>query len=186
MPQSIKPADEEPAPAKAEEQLFATVHQELRALARRHMAREGAGHTLQATALVSEAYLRLRQHLSQLQRSPEQFYLAAADAMRTILIDHARRRSRHKRGGDLTKLPLDLSEVAANVDSDHIVAVHEAIAALAEVSTRSANVVRLRFFAGLTEVDVARLLGVSERTVRREWTFARAWLAHLLRDQGRP
>jgi RNA polymerase sigma factor (TIGR02999 family) len=153
------------------------IHDKLRALARKQMAGERDGHTLQATALVNEAWLSMRDRLEGVRGDPARFYSMAAESMRRILIDHARRRGAKKRGGPgLKKLSLDLAEVAQTADVTEVMAIDEAIAELQNVNQRAAEVVRLRFFAGLDEAAVADAMTMSERTVRREWAFARAWL----------
>ena len=163
--------------------LFARVFSELRDLADRQMAKERAGHTLQATALVSEAWMRLRAQVDEARENPGRFYSAAAESMRRILIEHARKRGRQKRGGDLKKLSLDLVQVADSADLDQVLAIDAAIEGLEQASERAAEIVRLRFFAGLTEAEAAAAMGISERTARREWGFARAWLYHELNEQ---
>ncbi|MGE0143702.1 MAG: ECF-type sigma factor [Planctomycetota bacterium] len=159
-----------------DDSLFTRVFAELRQIARHSMLGERQDHTLQATALVNEAWLRLRDQVGEARDNPGRFYAAAAESMRRILIEHSRRRGRQKRGGGLHKLPLDLATVAESADLEQILAIDSAIESLAAVNPRAAGLVRLRFFAGLTEVAAAAVLGISERTVRREWTFARAWL----------
>ncbi|MEM7204802.1 MAG: ECF-type sigma factor [Planctomycetota bacterium] len=168
----------------ADPELLASVHARLRALADRQMARERANHTLQATALVNEAWMSLRDEVTAARDNPAGFYLAAAESMRRILIDHARRRNAQKRGGDLGRLSLDLVEVASDANLGQVCAIDEAIDGLAAVSERAAKVVRLRFFAGLDEAEAARVLETSPRTVRREWAFARAWLYQKLAGDG--
>lgn len=162
--------------------LFHRVYAELKSLARQHMTGERAEHTLQATALVSEVWLRLRDQVDEARDNPGRFYAAAAESMRRILIEHARSRGRHKRGGRLRKLSLDLVTVADTADLDQVLAIDEAIEGLETANPRAAALVRLRFFAGLTEVAAANAIGISERTARREWTFARAWLFDALND----
>ena len=159
-------------------ELMPLVYNALRDLARRRMARERSDHTLQATALVHEAYLKLvgggggepdwadRSH----------FYHAAAEAMRRILIDHARAKAGPKRGAGRRRVPLDVLDLAAESDSDEILALDEAVSRLQRQSPDVAAVVRLRFYAGLGVEETAAALGVSVRTVNREWTYARAWL----------
>ncbi|MCR9246338.1 MAG: ECF-type sigma factor [bacterium] len=159
-----------------QEQLSA-VHDKLRALARKQMAGERGDHTLQATALVNEAWLSLRDRLDGVREDPARFFGMAAEAMRRILIDHARRRGAQKRGGPhLQKLSLDVAEVASTANLEDVLAIDDAIKALAELNSRAAEIVRLRFFAGLDEAATAKTLELSDRTVRREWAFARAWL----------
>ncbi len=162
--------------------LLARVYSELKGLARRQMSGERADHTLQASALVSEAWLRLRDQVDEARDNPGRFYAAAAESMRRILIEHARRRGRQKRGGGLRKLSLDLVEVADSADLDQVLAIDVAIENLEAANSRAAALIRLRFFAGLTEVAAAEVLGISERTARREWTFARAWLYDALNE----
>jgi len=157
-------------------ELLQTVHAQLRRIAAQQMGRERSDHTLQATALVHEAWVSLRDRVAGLAEDPGLFYRAAAESMRRILIDHARRRNASKRGGDMQRLSLDVVEVASTANLDQVLAIDEAIAALEQVSRRAAELVRLRFFAGLEEVEAARTLEISERTARREWAFARAWL----------
>jgi RNA polymerase sigma factor (TIGR02999 family) len=173
---------DEPADPAKDDALFPRVYRELKELARRHMSSERPEHTLQATALVSEVWLRLRDQVGEARENPGRFYVAAAESMRRILIEHARRRGRKKRGGDFKKLSLDLITVADSADLDQILAIDTAIERLDAVSSRAATLIRLRFFAGLTEVEAASALGISERTVRREWTFARAWLFDALKE----
>ena len=162
--------------------LFTKVYAELKGLARRQMSSERSNHTLQATALVSEVWLRLRDQIDGARDNPGRFYGAAAESMRRILIEHARGRGRLKRGGDLGKLSLDLVTVADSANLDQVLAIDAAIDALEGVSERAAALIRLRFFAGLTEVAAATALGISERTARREWTFARAYLFDALNE----
>lgn len=159
-----------------EHALLPRVYDELKRLARQQMAGERAEHSLQATALVSEVWLRLRDQVDEARDDPGRFYAAAAESMRRILIDHARSRGCRKRGGDLQKLSLDLVVAAESADLEQVLAIDTAIARLAVASPRAAELVRLRFFAGLSEVAAASAIGISERTARRDWIFARAWL----------
>jgi RNA polymerase sigma factor (TIGR02999 family) len=158
------------------EDLLAAVYSRLRGMAERQLNGERAGHTLQPTALVHEAWLNLRDRLDGLRDEPARFFGAAAEAMRRILIDHARRRGAKKRGGGLDRISLDLVELANTAGVDELLELDQAIAALARTSPRSAEVVRLRFYAGLGEQEVADVLESSVRTIRREWAFARAYL----------
>jgi len=161
-------------------QVLPLVYAELRELARRRMASQPPEHTLQATALVHEAYLKLvgRSDVRWVDRS--HFYFAAAEAMRQILIDSARGLARLKRGGGRARSPLSVADLAAEQDPDQILAVDEALCRLEAQWPDAAAVVRLRFYAGLSVEETARALDVSERTVHREWTYARAWLAREL------
>ena len=167
--------------------VLATVYSRLRGMADRQLASERDEHTLQPTALVHEAWLSLRDRLDGMRDDPGRFFGAAAEAMRCILIDHARRRATQKRGGDAKKVSLDnvsldLVALANTAGVEDLVALDEAIRELESSSPRSAEVVRLRFYAGLDERQVAELLEMSIRTARREWAFARAFLFKKLRD----
>ncbi|MBK8980010.1 MAG: sigma-70 family RNA polymerase sigma factor [Planctomycetes bacterium] len=162
------------------EELVVSVHAELRRIAQGQMGGERGDHTLQATALVHEAWLALRDRVAEARSDPRRFYLAASESMRRILIDHARRRNAQKRGGGRDKIPLDLVQVAESAALDDVLALDEAIQTLAARYPRAADVVRLRFFAGLDEAATAHTLGLSDRTVRREWAFARAFLFRCL------
>lgn len=163
---------------------FTQVYDELRAIAHARMRGERAGRTLQSTELVHEAYLRLRPADGRAWESRGQFFAAAAEAMRRILIERARARGRVKRGGDADGRPaprvsLDLDEVAALADDrdpETILALDQAIERLAERDARAAQTVRLRFYAGLSVEEAAEVLESSPRTVLRDWAFARAWL----------
>lgn len=163
--------------------LFPLVYDGLRQIAARHMAQERDGHTLQTTALVHEVYLRLLGQEALGWRSKAHFYGAAAEAMRRILIEHARKRGREKRGGGRIRLPLDATGLAQRGSAEEIVSVDEAIRRLDERDTRMAEVVKLRFYAGLSVEETARVLGVTDRTVYREWELARTWLRRFLEDR---
>lgn len=173
-------ADIEHGDGRAAEELLPLVYAELRELANRRLAGEGPGHTLQATALVHEAYIRLVGDPSQEWESRRHFFAAAAQAMRRILIESARKRKRLKRGGDRRRLPASLAELAETDNFEEIVAVDDAIRRLGEEDAQAAKVVRLRFFAGLSVEETARALELSPRTVAREWAYARAWLHGVL------
>jgi RNA polymerase sigma factor (TIGR02999 family) len=167
--------------ARAASELFPLVYAELRDLARRRMAGERAGHTLQATALVHEAYLKLLGGSAPPWQDRRQFFFAAAEAMRQILIDHARARSGLKRGGGRKRVPLGVVDLAADDNATEILALDEAVCRLEKDSPDVAAVVRLRFYAGLSVGETAEALGISPRTVKREWTYARA---RLFRELG--
>jgi RNA polymerase sigma factor (TIGR02999 family) len=152
------------------------VYAQLRALAQKHLDGERTDHTLQATALVHEAYLRLVQNDQVDWKGRGHFYVAAADAMRRVLVDHARRSGAAKRGGDWKKVTLNLGDLAAGRGLSELLAVDEALEQLSAVEPLSAEVVRLRFFAGLGVDETALALGISSRSVDREWQYARAWL----------
>jgi RNA polymerase sigma factor (TIGR02999 family) len=159
--------------------LFERVYDQLRAVAAEHLKRERPGHTLQATALVHEAYARIADDRPDGWTSPGQFYMAAAEAMRRILIEHARARGRVKRGAGRAPVPLDLggvADLAAAADPDQILALDDAIRRVSELDEQMGQVVRLRFYAGLSIEETAAALGISPRTVKREWTTARAML----------
>jgi RNA polymerase sigma factor (TIGR02999 family) len=166
----------------AMERLAPLLYDELRALAQSHLNRERPEHTLQATALVNEAYLRLLGKSQPPWNDRTHFFRAAAEAMRRILVDHARARGRIKRGGDQVRVELRDSLIGDAHDLDEVLALDDAFRRLDEQDPRAADVVRLRYFAGLSVADTARALDTSERTVKRDWAFARAWLFDELRD----
>jgi RNA polymerase sigma factor (TIGR02999 family) len=161
---------------RAASQLLPLVYDELRKLAAQKMAREHPGQTLQATALVHEAWLRLGGDEQPEWENRAHFFAAAAEAMRRILIDNARRRKAVRHGGNVERVPLDGLELAAGVDDDQLLAVHEALDRLAAHDVVKAELVKLRFFAGLTIEQAAKVLGLSESTAKRHWAYARAWL----------
>ena len=163
---------------KATDHLFPLVYDELRAISQQFLAQERAGHTLQATALVNEAYLRLVGDHDVAWDSRAHFFGAAAKAIRRILTDHARSKGRIKRGGGAKPVPLpdEGIPIATEPDLSYIVDVDAALEALAKVDPEAARVVELRFFAGLTSEQTAAAMGVSPSTVARQWQFARVWL----------
>jgi len=164
--------------AQAANRLLPLVYDELRQLAAVKMARENPGQTLQATALVHEAWLRLGGDHQVAWRNRTHFYAAAADAMRRILIDNARRKNAVRHGGQAERVDFDLDslEFAAGMDDDQLLALHEALDALAAHDAVKAELVKLRFFAGLTLAEAAKVLELSEPTAKRYWAYARAWL----------
>ncbi len=168
---------------KAASELLPVVYRELRELAHQRLVGEGPGHTLEATALVHEAYIRLVGSQSCTWESRRHFFAAAAQAMRRILIEHARKRKRLKRGGDHRRLPTSLADLAETHNFEEIVAVDDAIRRLEEEDPQAAEVVRLRFFAGLSVEQTAKALKLSPRTVAREWAYARAWLFRVLQGE---
>lgn len=170
--------------AASSDQLLSVVFEHLKAIAQHRMAGERREHTLQATALVNEAYLRLVGDAAVSWRDRAHFYGAAAEAMRRILVDHARKRDSIKRGGAARRVPLSVCDLALLDDPGQILALDRALSRLQDQDADAAQVVRLRFFAGLTNEQVAAALGVSERTVKREWTFARATLYRLLLEES--
>jgi RNA polymerase sigma factor (TIGR02999 family) len=163
-------------------QLYDQVYAELRQIAARKMAAERAGHTLQPTALVHEAYQRLggAEHFKFENRA--HFFAAAAEAMRRILVESARRRSQLKRGGDQERVELHETRIAAPVEDDKLLLVNEALDALAKEDPLKAEVVKLRYFVGLKHQEIADALGVSEPTVRRHWAVARIRLFELIAE----
>jgi RNA polymerase sigma factor (TIGR02999 family) len=162
--------------AKAAEDLLPLVYEELRKLAARQMAHEAAGHTLQPTALVHEAWLKLVDSSHQQWSSRGHFFAAAAEAMRRILIDNARRKSRLRHGRGLTRVDVKGLDLAAVTDDETVLRVNEALEKLAVDDPTKAELVKLRFFAGLNIPEAARTLGLSETTAKRYWVYARAWL----------
>jgi RNA polymerase sigma factor (TIGR02999 family) len=169
----------------AASQLLPLVYEELRKLAAHRMASEQAHHTLQATALVHEAYLRLVE-VDPLQRwdGRGHFFAAAAEAMRRILIDNARRRARPKHGGDLKRVDLDEAADLSQPSSLDLLALDDALAKLAAQEPIKAELVKLRFFAGMTIPDAAQVLDISHATAERYWTYARLWLYCELGESG--
>jgi RNA polymerase sigma factor (TIGR02999 family) len=163
----------EGAPTAAEE-LLVLVYDELRRLAAIRMAQESAGQTLQPTALVHEAWLQLGGSGDRNWQNRAHFFGAAADAMRRILIDKARRKARLKHGGGQSRLNIDELELAQTAPDDNVLLINEAVEALGKEDPEQARVVVLKFFAGLTNEEAAESLGVSERTVRRQWECAKA------------
>lgn len=165
---------------KAAEQLLPLVYEQLRAMAAKRMRQERKDHTLDATALVHEAYLRLVGTTEPSWQSRAHFFRVAAEAMRHLLIDHARRRAADKRGGGSKRVPLCVVDLATDIDPSSVLALDEAIQTLEREDARAAEVVRLRFFAGLSVQETAQILGLSDRSVLREWSFARTRLFQLL------
>jgi RNA polymerase sigma factor (TIGR02999 family) len=167
------------------ERLLPLVYDELRRLAVRRLAREAPGQTLQATALVHEAYLRLVGQ-DQIRRwdSRGHFFAAAAEAMRRVLINRARDKRRFKRGGGHQQIELDMAEIPRDSPGDDLLALNDALDKLGREDPACAELVKLRFFAGLTQADSAEALGISGRTADRYWAYARAWLLLELRGAG--
>jgi RNA polymerase sigma-70 factor (ECF subfamily) len=168
------------------EQLATVVHAELRKIAARMMESERAGHTLQPTLLANDAYMGLVGRGDQNWQNRAHFFAVAAHAMRHILVDHSRKKHALKRGGVLDHLE-DPSDLAANIqDPETVLALDQALTRLAKKDARQAKVVELRYFGGLTEEEIAEVWDLSLRTVKREWSAARAWLfAELTRGHGR-
>ncbi len=165
---------------EAADQLLPLIYDQLRAIAQQRMNEERAGHTLQATALVHEAYVRLVGNENVAWQSRAHFFTAAVEAMRRILIEHARRRGAVKRGGDWRRAALNVASFSVNENLDSFLALDEAILRLEDEDAKTAQVVRLRFYAGLSIEQTAEVLDLSPRTVKREWTYARTWLLRSL------
>jgi RNA polymerase sigma factor (TIGR02999 family) len=165
------------------DELLDAMYAELRNTARRRLARQPPGQTLTATALVHEVWLRMQKSGSTRWRSRAEFFAAAATLMRNILIDRAREKATLKRGGDMKRASITPRSLTAPVPSDDLQALHEALAILEREDPRSARLVMLRSFAGMTIEEAAEALGIAPRTARSDWTFARVWLhARLSRD----
>jgi RNA polymerase sigma factor (TIGR02999 family) len=158
------------------------IYGELRRLATHYMAHERPHHTLQTTALVHEAYLRLVDQRQACWRNRAHFYGAAAQVMRRILVDHARARQAEKRGGDAEHLSLDEALTFSDSQSQELVRLDEALARLAKLDPRQSRVIELRFFAGLSVEETAEVMRISPKTVKRDWSVARAWLHRELRS----
>ncbi len=169
---------------KAADQLLPLVYDELRKLAAQKLAQEKPGQTLQATALVHEAYLRVADpDKAQNWNSRGHFFAAAAEAMRRILVDQARRRGAAKRGGAADRAELEESVIAAPEPDEDILAVDDALAVFATVDPEAAQLVRLRFFGGLTMSEIAETLGMSVRSAHEVWDYARSWLRRKMRPE---
>ena len=158
------------------QELLPLVYEELRRLAAARMAQESAGHTLQPTALVHEAWLRLVADGERTWQNRSHFFGAAAEAMRRILIESARKRARLKHGGGLVRLDVTELEIAEIAPDEKVLLIDEALVRLEQADPEKARIVVLKFFGGLTNQEVAETLGVVERTVERQWAFAKAWL----------
>jgi RNA polymerase sigma-70 factor, ECF subfamily len=156
--------------------LMPLVYDELRRLASRHLRRERPGHTLQTTALVHEAYLKLVDQKNANWQNRVHFFAAAAQVMRHILVDHARSRRASKRGGGYCRLSLDAAALSSGEKDADLLTLNEALDSLAAIDPQQSRVVELRVFGGLTVEETAEALGVSTRTVKREWSMAKAWL----------
>ena len=161
---------------KATDELLPLVYEELRKLAAHKMANEASGHTLQPTALVHEAWLRLVGEAQPAFENRGHFFSAAAEAMRRILVEKARRKHRLRHGGELKRVDFTDLDVAIAEDDDAVLAVSDALDRLTKLDPVAAELIKLRFFGGLSNVDAARVLGLAERTAKRTWTYARAWL----------
>lgn len=168
--------------ADALDRLIPLVYDELRKLARHYMRRERTGHTLQTTALVNEVYLRLTDQRRMSWRNRAQFFGVCAQLMRRILVDYARSRRYGKRQGETRKISLDETAVVAKDRGAELIAVDDALISLAAFDLRKSRIVEMRFFGGLSTEEAAEAIGVSPRTVDREWRKAKAWLHRAIRD----
>lgn len=170
------PANDLPAQSLNLSKMMPVVYDELRRVARRYMARERAGRTLQATALVNEAYLRLLKEKAQGWRNRNHFCAIAAGAMREILVERARARAASKRGGSRVRVSLTGVHAAGKDDTIDVLALHEALERLEKLDPELVHIVELRFFGGLTVEEAAEVLGSSPATIKRAWSMARTWL----------
>jgi RNA polymerase sigma factor (TIGR02999 family) len=161
---------------EALDELMPLVYDELRRMAHRHMAGERGGHTLQATALVNEAYLKLKDQRGARWQNRAQFFAVAAQMMRHILVDYARRNTRAKRGGGAQQVTLDEAMLVTKDNADQLLAIDDALRKLEEFDSRKSQVATMRFFAGLSVEETAEALAISVETVGRDWRMARAWL----------
>jgi len=168
----------------ARDALMPLVHEELRRLAHRYMRRERGNHTLQTSALVNEAYLRLIDQKDVHWQNRAHFFGIAARIMRRILVDYARKRGFAKRGGDLQPVALDEAMIVSPERAAEVVALDDALNRLGELDQRKSQIIELRFFGGLSIDETAEVLGVSSGTVMRDWTFAKAWLRREITNQN--
>ena len=178
-----EPGEPPAEPTQAGGDLLTRLYEELRKLARHRMAEEPAGQTLQATALVHEAWLRLGGDCQPQWRNEAHFFAAAAQAMRRVLLDRARRRRALRRGGDAERVSLEFVELATAADDDQLLALDAALARFAEQEPDMAELVRLRFYVGLTIPEAARMRGLTATTAKRHWAYARAWLFREMQRQ---
>ena len=170
--------------ARAADELLPLVYEELRRLAAAKMAQEPAGHTLQPTALVHEAWLRLAGNEKAQWDGRAHFFAAAAEAMRRILVDRARRKSAIRHGAGQQRVDLQDADIAAPDDNEQLLAINDALEKLAAQDKAKAELVKLRYFAGMTLEEAAKVLGISEPTAKRQWTFAKAWLHREIKSIG--
>ncbi len=169
--------------ARATDELLPLVYQELRRLAAHKMANERPGHTLQPTALVHEAWLKLVDAPAQSWQNRAHFFAAAAEAMRRILIDRARRKGRQRRGSGVAHTDVDELEIASPAPNDQLLALNDALNRFAALEPQQAELVKLRYFVGLKIEEAAEVLGISEATAKRWWAYARAWLFHEIQSE---
>jgi RNA polymerase sigma factor (TIGR02999 family) len=168
---------------KAADQLFPLLYDELRRLASRHLGHERSDHTLQATALVHEAYVKLAAQKDAKWQNRTQFFGVASQAMRRILVDYARGKQRIRRGGKQQKMSLDEVLLVSPDRSEEVLAVHESLSRLETLDARQARIVEMRYFGGLTVEEIAEVVGISTKTVMRELNVAKAWLYGDLKDR---
>lgn len=167
----------------ATDRLLALVYDELRQLAAAKMARESSGQTLQATALVHDAWIRLGGDAQPTWQNRAHFFGAAAEAMRRILVDRARKKRAIRHGGDLIRADIDEINPAGPMVDEQILAVHEALDELGKVDARKAELVKLRYFVGMTITEASEILGISEPTAKRWWRYSRAWLYREIQEE---
>ena len=172
----MTPSSESITQLLTEWRLIPLVYEELRRLAHHYLRRERPGYTLQTSALVNEAYLRLVDHKGMRWQNRAHFYAVAAQAMRRILVDHARSRDAAKRGGGANLIGLDEAATAAQMQAANLLALDEALNQLALIDKRKSRIVELRYFGGMSVEETAEVIGVSPVTVMREWSSAKAWL----------
>jgi RNA polymerase sigma-70 factor, ECF subfamily len=187
MPQSVTQLliDSGKGDERAADELLPVVYDELRRIAKFYMSRERSSHTLQATALVHETYLKLIDQRKVDWKNRSHFFGLAAEIMRRILVNHARDRKVEKRGGEMQQVSLSIAVDSFQKQDLDILALNDALNELAEIDARKSKVVELKFFGGLTSKEIAEVLQISDATVEREWSFAKAWLfANLNNDES--
>lgn len=188
-PLPIASSDPAALPTQAgTDELIAMVYKELRSIAEQRLRALGPGASLQPTELLNEVYIKLGKDPSRMWAGKSHFIGAAAMAMRSILVDRARRAQAMKRGGEHSRIPMELADIGVERSPDEVLGIDEALTRLESVDPRSAKVVLMRFYLGLDFAEIAISLGVTERTIERDWAFARRWLAHELqsrRNEGR-
>jgi RNA polymerase sigma factor (TIGR02999 family) len=168
------------------DRLIPLVHQELRRLAHHYLKQERREHTLQTTALVNEAYLKLVDHKGMHWQNRNHFFAVAAQAMRRILVDHARTRDALKRGGGLAMTNLDEAATVADTQAADLLVLNDALDQLAQLDARKSRIVELRYFGGMTLEETAEVVGLSPTTVNREWKRAKTWLLKTMSQQDKP
>jgi RNA polymerase sigma factor (TIGR02999 family) len=182
---TARPSSAQSGDEAAVDELVSVAYEQLRRLAKRHLAGQRQGRSLQTADLLDEAYLKLARCAGVEWKSRAHFVAVASRAMRCVLVDHARRRGYAKRGGNPIRVSLTQGEQGADPGSLEVIAVHEALTRLAQVDSRKSQIVELRYFGGLGDEEIAGVIGLSTRTVKREWRWAKAWLYREL-GNGRP